>query len=80
MFEKAIVDNARISPFFVKANLFVTNKYQAELNSATNKDQALIAFWDTEFKAILHVSSTGIFDKVSFKTSKDLLVFNLKFD
>ena len=74
-----IIKDGKINPCFVKANLYLTEHFYQEIELGGNNDQVLKELWQSKFKATLE-KHNGYFNKIIFNSSRDLTMFNLRFD
>lgn len=75
----SLIENEKIIPIFVKANIFLFKKYQEQIRSNCDKDQMLVNLWKIEFYAQLTKSDNKYFDTVVFENDKHYYIFKLKF-
>lgn len=75
----SLIENQKIIPVFVKANIFLFQKYREQARSNCDKDQLLVDLWEIEFHAQLIKSNNEYFDTVKFDNNKNYCIFKLKF-
>jgi hypothetical protein len=73
-----ILAHNAINPLYVKANIFLLDKYKQQFNEILDKEVLLETLWIKEFRAELGKVNTT-YCKIIFKNELDLSIFKMKF-
>jgi hypothetical protein len=73
-----IIEHHMINPLFVKANIFLINKFKQQFDNTLEKENLLKSLWVKEFRAEL-LEDKNSFNKIIFKSKLDLSIFMIKF-
>ena len=73
-----ILEHNTINPLYVKANIFLLDKYKQQFDEILDKEALLETLWTNEFRAELGKVKTN-YCKIIFKNELDLSIFKMKF-
>lgn len=73
-----ILEHNAINPLYVKANIFLLDKYKQQFDETLDKETLLETLWTNEFRAELGKVKTN-YCKIIFKNELDLSIFKMKF-